>query len=135
MGGNRRVALDTRGLRDPPPLRSRAIVATLALTIVAAGCVVVTPPTPPPPPPPPPQISTNPSLFPAFSTGITDYVLRCTAGTPVQVSVNAPSGTTVSVAGQPAASGAFTAQAALAVGHSFTIVNQDPSQPPANYYV
>jgi hypothetical protein len=129
------LGLGIRRLRDRPTLRSGAIIATVALTIVAAGCVVVTPPTPPPPPPPPPQISTSPGLFPPFSTGIADYVLQCTAGTPVQVSVNAPSGTTVSVAGQTAASGVFTAQVALDVGQSFTIVNQDPSQPPANYYV
>jgi sialidase-1 len=83
----------------------------------------------------PPLISTSPSLYPSFSAAVHDYVSRCSGSTPVQVSVQAPSGTTVSVDGQPAASGAFTVTVTREVGQSFTIVVQAESQPPDTYYV
>ena len=70
----------------------------------------------------PPVISTDPSLFPSFSPGVHDYVSRCSASTPVQVSIVAPAGTTVSVDKQPPASGSFTATVTRDVGQSFTIV-------------
>lgn len=103
-------------------------VAALALLLglVATGCE---------PPPTALQISTTPALFPAFSTSVTDYVSRCSSSAPVQVSVAAPPDTTVSVDGQPASSGTFTAQVTRDVGQSFTIVVEASSQPPSTYYV
>ena len=84
---------------------------------------------------PPLLITTNPSLFPSFDAGVHDYVSRCSASSPVQVSVQAPSGTTVSVDGQPAASGSFSGAVTRDVGKSFTIVTQADAQPAETYYV
>jgi Arylsulfotransferase (ASST) len=68
------------------------------------------------------QISAQPALYPDFDTSISDYVTRCTADTPVQVDVTAPSGTDVAVGGQPPQTGTFTAPVALDIGQSFPIV-------------
>ncbi|HEY7105848.1 MAG TPA: aryl-sulfate sulfotransferase [Acidimicrobiia bacterium] len=82
----------------------------------------------------PPLITSDPGLFPAFSAGVHDYVSRCSASAPVQVSVVAPAGTTVSVDGQLAASGSFTAAVTRDVGQSFAIVVAG-LQPADTYYV
>jgi hypothetical protein len=112
------------------------VAAVVLLGLVAAGCVPLVRPTPPPfVPPPPLTISTSPALFPSFSTSVTDYVSRCSTSLPVQVSVNAPSGTTVSVDGQPPASGQFTVPVTRADGQSFPISVQVSSQPTTTYYV
>src|SRR5258708_7480560 len=112
--------------------RSQAVagvaVVVLGLGMVAAGCL------PASPPPPPLSITTNPGLFPAFSPGVSDYVIRCDANTPVTVSVTAPPGTSVSVNNQPAGSGTFAVGVTRDVGQSFTIVVQRPSQAPSTYY-
>ena len=79
-------------------------------------------------------VSANPSLFPAFDPGVTDYVSRCT-DQPVQVRVGAPTTTTVAVDGQPAMSGWFTASVSRSTGQEFTFVVQAPAQAPATYYV
>ena len=78
-------------------------------------------------------------LFPAFEPSISDYVIRCTDAA-VEVTVAAPSGTSVSVAGQPDASGRFTASVSRRTGQSFTLVThvrQTGSAPAAAsvYYV
>jgi hypothetical protein len=101
-------------------------VVVLLLGVVAAGCK--------PPPPPPPLFTTSPALFPDFNTSVSDYVSRCSSSAPVQVSVNAPQGTTVSVDGQPAQGGTFSAQVTRAVGKSFTVVAQTSSGS-STYYV
>ena len=109
-------------------------VVAIIVGVVAGGCV----PLPPPPPPPPPttlSISTSPALFPAFNRGVTDYVSRCDASTPVMVSVSAPAGMTVSVDNQPAGTGIFAVDVTRNVGQDFTIVVQSLSQPPSTYYV
>jgi hypothetical protein len=82
----------------------------------------------------PPVISSDPTLFPPFSPGVHDYVSRCRANEPVQVSIVAPAGTNVSVDGQPPASGSFTATVTRNVGQSFTIVVTG-LQPSDTYYV
>jgi hypothetical protein len=90
----------------------------LALALVALGlaaCVPVKEPGPPL------LVTTSPSLFPAFQTGVADYVVRCNPPTPTAVNVDAPAGTTVSVNGSPPASGAYTVQVPQAVGQRFTI--------------
>ena len=83
----------------------------------AAGCLppkpvaTVAPPAPPAPVtvplPTSLEVSTSPVLFPAFDPTVSDYVVRCDAN-PVSVTIGAPAGTTVSVAGQPAMGGRFT---------------------------
>jgi hypothetical protein len=103
--------------------------AALLLSVLAAGCL------PAEPPPGGLQISTAPDLFPSFNTSVTDYVSRCDSSAPVQVSVSAPSDTTVSVDGQPAATGSFTAEVTRDVGQSFTIVVQPSSQASSTYFV
>ena len=68
-----------------------------------------------------PSVTTDPALYPVYQASVVDYVNRCDPQQPTDVSVTAPSGTTVSVDGQPARSGTFTAEVVQAVGDRFTI--------------
>src|SRR4051794_32375060 len=68
-----------------------------------------------------PNVTTDPGLYPVFQTSVVDYVNRCDPSQPTDVHVDAPSGTTASVDGQPARSGSFTAQVAQDVGERFSI--------------
>jgi hypothetical protein len=68
------------------------------------------------------QVSTQPALYPAFDPSISDYVTRCTAGTPEEVSISAPVDTAITVDNQGSRTGDFTAQVNLAAGESFGIV-------------
>jgi hypothetical protein len=70
----------------------------------------------------PPVTVTSPSLVPAFNPSIPDYVVHCTTGTPVRVSVSAPSGVTVSVDGQRPRRGPFHVDVKLKPGQSFRFV-------------
>lgn len=88
----------------------------LVAALIAVGCAPSTL-----------QITTSPGLFPGFSTAVSDYVSRCDASAPVRVSVSAPEGTTVSVAGQAPKGGSFTAEVTRDVGQRFTIVVDGPS--------
>jgi hypothetical protein len=106
-----------------------SVAAALLLSVLAAGCL------PAEPPPAGLQISAAPGLYPSFNTSVTDYVSRCDSSAPVEVSVSAPSDTTVSVGGAPAQTGDFTAEVTRDVGQSFTIVVQPSSQAPSTYYV
>jgi hypothetical protein len=71
------------------------------------------------------SFSTTPALYPAFDPAVSDYVVRCDAGAPVQVSVSNSDGadttTTVSVDGQAPQTGAFVASVSLGQGQEFTI--------------
>jgi hypothetical protein len=67
-------------------------------------------------------ITTTPTLQPAFSPSITDYVSVCDSSAAVQVSVVAPAGTTVSVDGHLAQSGSFVVPVLRGVGQSFAFV-------------
>ena len=71
--------------------RARRRLIGLCVAVVAVLAVacepVKPPPEEPPPPPPPGWIATSPAIFPAFTTDIPDYVARCNASAPVQVSV------------------------------------------------
>jgi hypothetical protein len=86
-----------------------------------------------------PSISTTPVLQPAFDPLITDYTARCgtslTAPGAVTVSVNAPAGTTVSVAGAAPKSGAFTAELERAWDQSFSFVVKTAPAAPSTFYV
>ncbi len=67
------------------------------------------------------QVTSQPPLYPGFTTGINYYVTRC-ANSPVQLTVTVPPGTFVSVDGQPPQSGTtFSTQVALSDGQEFLI--------------
>ena len=72
-------------------------------------------------------ITASPALFPAFDPAITDYVTRC-AGGPVTMTVTAPSGTTVAIAGQPGRNGHFTQDVPLTSGKSFAFSSTTAGQ-------
>ncbi len=124
--------------------RSSRCLALVAGVGLLAACVPVTAAPPPPSPKPtttttrpPPAvlaISTNPALFPAFDPAVTDYVARCTTA-PTLVSVEAPPGTTVSVAGSAAKSGRFSQEVVRATGQRFAFTVQLGTQPPSAYNV
>jgi hypothetical protein len=80
------------------------------------------------------EVSSSPPLFPSFVPTISDYVIRCTSD-PVAVTIGAPKGTTVSVAGQPGARGRFTASVSRLTGQGFSFVVQAPSQAPTEYFI
>jgi hypothetical protein len=101
-----------------------AAAAALLFVLVAVACEPASTPV---------RITTDPGLFPGFTTAVSDYVSRCDASAPVRVSVSAPQGTTVSVAGQAARSGTFTAQVTRDVGQRFTILVDAPSQDTAHH--
>ena len=101
-----------RGLRSS----GAAVVAVLLLALVLTGCEPRTL-----------SITTTPALFPRFSTSVPDYVSRCDDSAPVQVSISAPSGTTVTVEGAASGTGTFTTSVTRDVGQDFTIVVQSGS--------
>lgn len=105
--------------------RLAGVVALALLFVVAAACD----PEPPPPPPPAPilTVTADPEIYPWFEAGVSDYVIRCT-GAPVHLTVDAPEGTSISVAGQQAASGQFVATVNATTGQSFTIVDTTASR-------
>jgi hypothetical protein len=72
-------------------------------------------------------LSTNPALFPAFRQSVSDYSIRC-AQNPVQVSVTAPTGTTVSVDGQLPRTGTFSTSVSVTTGQEFGVVATAGSQ-------
>ncbi|MCU1452504.1 MAG: hypothetical protein JWN46_650 [Acidimicrobiales bacterium] len=86
-----------------------AVLASLALTSCAPAQLT---------------ISASPGLFPAFTPAVTDYVSRCSRTAPVQLTVDVPDGSSVSVAGQPPRGGSFTAAVTRGTSQSFTIVSQ-----------
>ncbi len=105
------------------------VFVTAVGAAVLAGCL------PPPPPPTVLAITTTPGIYPEFSRSVTDYVARCGDGSPVTVSVEAPSGTLVSVDGQPFASGRFSATVTRTAGQDFAIVLLEPSRPASTHFV
>jgi hypothetical protein len=66
------------------------------------------------------SFSTQPTLYPAFSTRIHNYVTRC-ANIPVQVAVTGARGAWVSVDGGRARAGDYTTAVSLAEGEAFDI--------------
>ncbi len=108
-------------------MRVGLLAAALAVVGVGAKCE--------PAPPPTLSITTSPALFPSFSPSITDYVSRCSASTPVDVSVSAPDDTTASVDGSPPESGRFSTVVSRDVGQRFTITVQQASEATRTYNV
>jgi hypothetical protein len=66
-------------------------------------------------------VSASPGLSPAFSAAQPDYVVRCDGLTPVELTLTAPSGETVSVNGQTPQGGSFTDALQLAPDQEFTV--------------
>jgi hypothetical protein len=74
------------------------------------------------------QLTTTPALYPAFNPDITDYVIPAGTDTSLQVTVNAPRNTKVSVDGQPFRKLSFTTQVSnLGAGQRFSFVVNSPS--------
>jgi arylsulfotransferase ASST len=67
------------------------------------------------------HITAKPGLKPSFKTGITDYVSKCSAGKPLQLTIDA-GGDTVSVDSAPPRSGSFTKSVALKGGQATELV-------------
>ena len=86
-----------------------ATVSALTLTPVAGAQT------------PYPQVTTQPSLYPAFSATVPDYVVRCATGVSIDVNVTAPAGSEVDVDGQGPRGGTFTTSVILRQGQGFTI--------------
>jgi hypothetical protein len=80
------------------------------------------------------SVTAEPALYPAFDPAVTDYVTRCTAGTPVDVSVSATAGTEANVDAQGRRAGDFTAKVHIVPGQAFRIVATTGAAT-ATYYV
>ena len=87
-----------------------ACVAAFVLLAAPAGAL------------PAPAIKAKPGLKPRFRTHISDYTTFCNNADPVVLSVEAPDGVTVSVDGNPARSGDFTANLDIRWGQQGDIV-------------
>jgi hypothetical protein len=70
----------------------------------------------------PELVRSNPALYPRFQLSVFDYVNRCDPDRPTAVTVTAPAGTTVSVAGHGARRGTFTTAVDQQVNERFRIV-------------
>ncbi len=86
-----------------------AVILALGLTSAAAAQA------------PYPQITTQPSLYPAFDAAVPDYVVRCNDATPVNFTVTAPAGTEVNVDNEGPRTGTFTTDVRLKSGQGFPI--------------
>lgn len=71
-----------------------------------------------PPPPSALKITTSTTFFPTFDPAVTDYVVTPPSGA-LQVNINAPTGTTVSVDGKAAKVLSFTTPVTISPGQSF----------------
>ncbi len=96
----------------------------LAVALVGLGLTACVPP----PAGTPTVIVTDPPSFPAFQTGVTNYVIRCDPSTPVAVHVTSPTETLVSVDGRYPRSGMFGESVSQSPGERFTIaITTDPA--------
>lgn len=82
----------------------------------------------------PVEIEVSSTLIPAFAPEVSDYVTRCPGATPVDISVTAPNGSSVSVDGGAPAGGEFTVPVPLEEGQGFQITVQT-STAPDTYFV
>ncbi|MEA2123572.1 MAG: hypothetical protein QOI80_354, partial [Solirubrobacteraceae bacterium] len=81
------------------------------------------------------SIRTTPALDPGYSASVPDYTLRCTAGKPVTVSAQVPSGQTLALDGGPAESGSVSKSIALSPGQAFKLTVSDADGRDATHYV
>jgi hypothetical protein len=63
-------------------------------------------------------------LYPAFSTSVHDYVVRCVPGRHLPLAIGAPRGTTVSVAGSRPRSGSRIVRPRLRYGQQAVVVSR-----------
>jgi hypothetical protein len=73
------------------------------------------------------KLSAKPALSPGFAAGVSDYVSRCDPGKPLKLTIDAPSGVTVSVHGSKPRSGSFTASVSLRWGEDARVVVESKS--------
>ena len=104
-----------------------AVLVVLAVFGVGAGSASAATPSV--------AISVSPGLFPGFSAALTDYVVRCTPGTPVRVQVTTGGDATVAVDGGPARRGRFSVAVSLNPGQEFKIVTSGSNGFGGAYYV
>src|SRR3954452_1872563 len=109
------------------------IILTAALTLCSTA-LAVTRPTTAAADPTQLSIAAAPALYPAFAPDVTDYVSRCDSAHPVQLSINAPAGTAVTVDHQSARDGSFDAVVRRDVGQEFAVDVAGPGSS-TTYYV
>lgn len=97
------------------------VVAVPFCAVATAGAQTVT-------------VTAQPSLYPGFHEVVSDYVTRCTPGTPVNVQVTAGLGTQVDVDRQGPRTGTFGASVAVSSGRAFEIVATEGANT-ATYHV
>ena len=82
------------------------------------------------------SVSTTPSNYPAFSSSVSDYVIRsCPTSGGVPVNVTTDPGDSVSVDNQTAQTGTFTATANVTTGQEFTIVETNGATTVGTWYM
>lgn len=114
--------------------RQRLSGVTLA-SLVALGVMVAVPGGAAAKPPTAFQLSSDPSLFPAFSESVSDYVVRCQPSNEVHVSVSTPENAKASVDGRPQRKGSFTQTVSLSAGQSLDVVFTKPGRNSATYFI
>ncbi len=95
----------------------RVVLLLVTLALIGVGLSACLPPTAGTPA----SISTDPPLFPAFQTGVRNYVVRCDPNTPVAVHVTSPTTTYVSVDGGYPRGGIYGVWVAQQPGQRFTV--------------
>lgn len=113
----------TGGSRNRTRTRLGARLGLAVATITLLGVGVACGEPDPPPPPESVSIATTPELFPAFDPEIIDYVVRCD-GSPIHVSVDAPSDHPISIDGAPAQTGHLEADVARVEGQAFLVTDE-----------
>lgn len=82
------------------------------------------------------SVSTTPANYPAFSSSVSDYVVpSCPSTGGVPVNVTTDPGQSVSVDGQTAQTGTFTATANVTTGQEFTIVESNGGTTTGTWYM
>ena len=80
-------------------------------------------------------VRTTPALNPGYSASVPDYTLRCSAGKPVTLRAEVPSGQTLALDGGPAESGSISKRVALRPGQAFRLTAGDANGHSATHYV
>ena len=105
--GRARLIVDTAGMSSP-----RALAIAVCALAATAGPAAAAPGG---------TITTAPKLFPKFRAGVTDYVARCQAGSPLRLRVHAPKSTKVRIDGGRAVRGARLVRLRLAGGQGTSV--------------
>ena len=100
----------------PPPAADPKPEPTPVPTTTPAGPTVLT-------------FETDAPLSPAYAPEIPNYVVTCTAGTPVRVRADLPAGQTLSLDGAPAVGGSLVQDIALTPGQGFRFTVTEDGRP------